>query len=108
MENTTTIEVHKGFKAAFRGIPEEKQEDYRRYWHELLFESDDIEDYADDFLAEVNAEAEKGKLTPEKLRSLIARWHEDLQDWRAVEDAKAEGGERTPAEEVFRELGHQW
>jgi len=105
MENTTTIEVHNAVKTAFLGIAPEKQEAYRGYWYEIVFASDDTEGYAEDFLEEVNKEAVAGKLTPERLRAHIARWHEDLIDHRLCEEARAEGGEDTPWEEVKEELG---
>ena len=84
MENFTTIQVHNGVKDAFRGIPKKHQGYYRSLWHEIVFNSDDQEDYAALFLEEVNEEAGAGRLSEKALRKLIARWYEDLLDHRAV------------------------
>ena len=106
MENVTTIQVHNGVKDAFRGIPEQHQEYYRGLWHEIVFNSDDQEDYSGAFLAEVNEESSAGRLDEEALRRLIARWYEDLLDHRAVDEAKKESdGKYIPAETLFKELG---
>ncbi len=82
--------MHNGVKDAFRGIPEQHQAYYRGLWHEIVFNSDDQEDYAVEFLAEVNEESSAGRLDEEALRRLIARWYEDLLVHRAVDEAKRE------------------
>ncbi len=106
MENVTTIQVHNGVKDAFRGIPKKHQEYYRDLWHEIVFNSDDQGDYAGEFLAEVNEEAQAGLLTEKALRKQIARWYEDLLDHRAVDEAKKESdGVTYPWAQVKEELG---
>ena len=106
MSSITTIRLHSTVKEVFRGIPEDQQGTYRGLWHELVFNSDDQEDYADLFLAEVNREAEQGALDEEHLRRLIAVWYDDLLDLRDVHAAREEGkGGHIRASDLFRELG---
>lgn len=105
MENASNYLIHNAVKSAWKQFDAQIKARYQRYWCELLFESDDIEGYATDFLLEVNQAAEQRTLGSAELRALISRWHEDMIDHRSAQNAKKEKGSNISADDLFKELG---